>query len=79
MPVRRLNAQSRKRAMRLFCVRTRGGHYADMYVYVHEVAYYRNEWIQTGRSYRLSDGAQVHADSPGVLILAATGEPVLRV
>ena len=68
------NAQKRNREARLFAARTGGGVYVDVFVHVHETSFEQDQWVQTGRSYRLRDGTRVNAGAPGELTLASTGE-----
>lgn len=67
---------TRQREARLFAARTHGGVYVDVFVHVHETAFTLEEWVQTGRSYSLQDGTQVHATATGELSIASTGEPL---
>lgn len=74
----RLKATARKREGRLFAARSSGGVYVDVFVYVYETTYGKDEWFETGRAYRLRDGTQVYAEG-GKLMLASTGELLTRV
>ena len=76
--VSRLRTKTRKREARLFAARTTAGFYVDVSVYIHETAFRDDEWVETGRSYRLSDGTQVHAGALGELTIATTGEVQTR-
>ena len=75
----RFKANTRKREARLFTARTIDGFYVEVYVYLHETSFSTGEWTETGRSYRLQDGTQVHLGASGDLTSADTGELFTRV